>query len=172
MTLIPENSEEEPTGLPQSGNIFIEACGTHYIPHEFLTVDEQLLVFQGHCPFRMYIPNKPEKYGIKIVMVNDVKSKYMLSGIPYLGKQGTRATEGQNLGHSFTEDLTQCYHNTKRNVTTENWFTSIPLIQVMLHNCAMTLIGTVRGNKSEIPEEMKDKTAWAQIPVPSCSRRT
>lgn len=73
-------------------NIFIEACGTYYIPHKFLTV-EQLLALRSCCPLHMYIPNKSEKYGIKIIMVNDVKSKYMLSGIPYLGKQGTRATD-------------------------------------------------------------------------------
>ncbi|CAE1258351.1 unnamed protein product [Acanthosepion pharaonis] len=109
----------------------------------------------------MYIPNKPAKYGIKIVMVKDVKSKYILSGIHYHGKQGTRSTDGQNLGHSFTKDLTQRYHNTKRNVTTDNWFTSVPLIQDMLHNCGMTLIGIVRGNKSEIAEEMKEKTTRA-----------
>ena len=139
-------------------DIFIEACGTHYTPHEFLTVDEQLLAFRGKCPFRIYIPDKPAKYGIKIVMANDVKSSYMLSGIPYLGKQGTRPRDGQNLGHTFTKDLTQRYHFTNRNVTTDNWFTSVPLIQDLLHNCGMTLIGTVRGNKSEIPGEMKDKT--------------
>lgn len=139
-------------------DIFIEACGTHYTPHEFLTVDEQLLAFRGNCPFRMYIPNKPVKYGIKIVMANDVKSKYMLAGIPYLGKQGTRPRDGENLGHSFTKELTQRYHHTNRNVTTDNWFTSVPLIQDLLHNCGMTLIGTVRANKPEIPAEMKDKT--------------
>ncbi|CAE1143291.1 unnamed protein product [Acanthosepion pharaonis] len=90
---------------------FIEACGIHYIPHDFLPVGEQLLAFRGRCPFRMYIPNKPAKYGIKIVIVNDVKNKYMLSGIPYLGKQETWATDMQNLGYSFTKDLTQLYHN-------------------------------------------------------------
>lgn len=93
--------------------------------------------------------------------VNDVNSKYMLSGIPYLGKQETRARDGQNLGHSFTKELTERFHNTNRNVTTDNWFTSVPLIQDMLHNCGMTIIGTVRGNKAGIPEEMKDKTTRA-----------
>ncbi|CAE1153072.1 unnamed protein product [Acanthosepion pharaonis] len=115
---------------------FLLACGTRYIPHEFLTVDEQLLAFRGRCPFCMYIPNKPAKYGTKIIMVNDVKGKYMLSGIPYLGKQRIQVTDRQNLGHSFTKDLTQCYHNTNRNVTTDNWFTSVPFIQVPVPSCS------------------------------------
>lgn len=138
------------------GDIFIEACGTHYIPHEFLTVDERLLTFRGRCLFRIYITNKPAKYGIKIVMVNDVKSKYMLSGIPILGSRGHGRQTGKTLATP-----SQRHHNTNRNVTTDNWFTSVPLIQDMLHNCGMMQIGTVRGNKSKIPEKMKEKTTRA-----------
>ncbi|XP_066973191.1 piggyBac transposable element-derived protein 4-like [Macrobrachium rosenbergii] len=57
---------------------FIRNCGRLYVPHENLTVDEQLLGFRGRCPFRMYIPNKPAKYGIKLVLINDSKTKYLL----------------------------------------------------------------------------------------------
>lgn len=46
---------------------FVENCKRHYTPGDKITVDEQLLGFRGNCPFRVYIPNKPAKYGIKIV---------------------------------------------------------------------------------------------------------
>jgi len=36
-----------------------------YIPNENVTVDEQLVIFRGRCPFRQFIPSKPGKYGIK-----------------------------------------------------------------------------------------------------------
>lgn len=71
-------------------DIFIESCGRHYIPHDFLIVNAQLLALRGKCPFRIYIPNKPAKYGITIIMANDVKTKYLLAEIPYLGKKGGR----------------------------------------------------------------------------------
>ncbi|KAK4294826.1 hypothetical protein Pmani_032584 [Petrolisthes manimaculis] len=67
---------------------FFEKCGKLYVPHENFTVDEQLLGFRGRCPFRMYIPNKPATYGLKLVLINDSKSKYLVGGIPYLGKAG------------------------------------------------------------------------------------
>lgn len=137
---------------------FMTHCEENYTPHENLTVDEQLLAFRGKCPFRMYIQNKPAKYGIKIVMVNDVASKYMLKGIPYLGKHGTTPRLGLQLGHQFTKDLTQAYRNTNRNITTDNWFTSVPLLQDMLSQ-GMTLVGTVRANKREIPECIRKKDA-------------
>lgn len=33
---------------------------------EHMTINEQLVVFRGCCPFQVYIPSKPGKYGIKI----------------------------------------------------------------------------------------------------------
>ena len=36
-----------------------------YTPNEHVPTDEQLVVFRGKCPFRMFIKSKPGKYGIK-----------------------------------------------------------------------------------------------------------
>ncbi|GLD46315.1 piggyBac transposable element-derived protein 4-like protein [Lates japonicus] len=137
-------------------DIFIDNCKKLYVPGENITVDKQLLAFRGRCPFRMYIPNKPAKYGIKLVLANDVHSKYLLEGIPYLGKQVTQPQGGQSLGHYFTKELTKQYHQTNRNVTTDNWFTSVPLAIDLLEICGMTLVGTVKANKREIPHVMKE----------------
>nr|XP_023027506.1 piggyBac transposable element-derived protein 4-like [Leptinotarsa decemlineata] len=43
----------------------------HYSPGEYVTIDEMLLAFRGRCAFRMYIPNKPARYGIKIYSLVD-----------------------------------------------------------------------------------------------------
>lgn len=137
---------------------FIEKCTRYYVPRENLTVDEQLLGFRGRCPFRMYIPNKPAKYGIKLILICDASTKYMLGAEPYLGKGGTTVPrEGISLGHYYTKELTRPYHGSHRNVTTDNWFTSVPLTADLLNNCGMTLVGTIRANKTEIPLEMKAK---------------
>ncbi|XP_068201560.1 piggyBac transposable element-derived protein 4-like [Palaemon carinicauda] len=106
----------------------------------------------------MYIPSKPAKYGIKLFLICDSKSKYMLRAIPYLGKEDTQpqARGGINVGHKITKDLTEPYHNRNRNVTTDNWFSSVPLVTDLLHNCGMILVGTVKANKKEIPQEMKE----------------
>lgn len=45
------------------------------MPHE-------ILGFKGCCPFNMYLPSKPSKYGIKIIMVPDVSSKYLFNAVP------------------------------------------------------------------------------------------
>ncbi|XP_045763663.1 piggyBac transposable element-derived protein 4-like [Maniola jurtina] len=135
--------------------IFINQCRLNYIPGTHLTVDEQLLGFRGRCPFRMYIPNKPDKYGIKFPMICDASTKYMIDAIPYLGK--STKTNGLPLGEFYVKELTKTVHGSNRNITCDNWFTSVPLAKSLLkapYN--LTLVGTIRSNKREIPEEIKN----------------
>lgn len=94
------------TAVREVWDIFIE----NFVPQENLTVDEQLLGFRGRCPFRMYMPNKPAMHGIKLVLINDSQTKYLLQGIPYLGKQGTVERGNLHLGHYYTKELTRPYH--------------------------------------------------------------
>ena len=40
-----------------------------------------------------YLPNKPDKFGIKVLMAADVKTKYMLHSFPYMWKDDSRPAE-------------------------------------------------------------------------------
>lgn len=111
--------------------IFINQCRLAYVPGTNLTVDEQLLGFRGRCPFRFrYIPNKPNKYGIKCPMICDSSTKYMVDAIPYLGK--STKTNGLPLGEFYVKELTKSVHRANRNITRDNWFTSISLAKNLL----------------------------------------
>ncbi|XP_067614094.1 piggyBac transposable element-derived protein 4-like [Eurosta solidaginis] len=139
--------------------LFIKQCRDLYKPGSYVTIDEQLLAFRGRCPFRMYIPNMPAKYGIKIVLVCDIRSKYMIDASPYLGKK-TGITINEPLGSYYCKLLTKTIHGTNRNLTSDNWFTSIPLAEQLLkppYN--LTLIGTIRNNKQEIPAKFKHNSS-------------
>lgn len=97
---------------------FIKNCEFYYTPSNDITVDGQLLSFRGRCKFRMYIKSKPDKYGLKIIEMNDAQTFYMviylisykyilffvnykimkliylhINGIPYLGKSGHSSNE-------------------------------------------------------------------------------
>lgn len=104
----------------------------------------------------MYIANKPAKYGIQLVMVCDNKSKFMLKAIPYLGRN-TQPPPNMSLGHYFTTQLVKDCKNSNRNVTSDNWFTSLPLVDDLSENYGMTLVGTLRANKPYIPPDMLKK---------------
>lgn len=148
------------TPIRRIWDIFINQCINNYTPGAHVTIDEQLLGFRGRCPFRMYIPNKPSKYGIKILMMCDSGTKYMVNGMPYLGR-GTQ-TNGVPLGEYYVKELSKPLYGSCRNITCDNWFTSIPLAKNLLQEpYKLTIVGTVRSNKREIPEEMKNSRSRA-----------
>lgn len=53
---------------------FVQSCIQSYKPGYNCTIDEMLEGFFGRCPFKQYIPSKPNKYGIKIFSLVDSKS--------------------------------------------------------------------------------------------------
>ncbi|KAK0046844.1 piggyBac transposable element-derived protein 4 [Biomphalaria pfeifferi] len=118
-------------------------------PSEYCTVDEQLLAFRGRCPFKMYIPSKPDKYGIKIMMMCDSKNYYMCNAEVYTGKGSTPA--GVSATEYYSVQMTTPIHGTNRNCTFDNWFTSINTARKLYDDHAVTMVGTMKKNKAEIP---------------------
>lgn len=140
--------------------LFITQRRLNYTPGEHVTIDEQLLAFRGRCLFRMYIPNKLNKYGIKIPMLCDSGTKYMLNAMPYIGRATN--TNGLPQGEFYVKELSRPLHGTNRNITCDNWFTSVPLAKSLLQvPYKLTLVGTIRSNKREIPEEFKNTRSRA-----------
>lgn len=101
---------------------FADKCRKFYCPSPFVCVDETLLSFRGKCPFKVYIPSKPDRYGIKVWSLCDNGTHYLCNFQVYLGKQGDTAE--QNQGARVVSDLTEHLHGSGRNVTTDNFFTS------------------------------------------------
>jgi hypothetical protein len=135
---------------------FEDNLRTCYIPGSYVTVDEQLLGFKGRCPFRQFIPNKPDKYGLKFWLCVDVKSYYVFNAFPYIGRQPDQERQTQ-IGASVVLQLLKPLYGSNRNVTMDNFFTSIPLAkELQMKN--LTLIGTLRKNKPEIPMEFQTNT--------------
>lgn len=128
---------------------FVSNCTAYYTPHEYCTIDEQLMGYRGRCPFRIYLASKPDKYGIKFVMMNDARTWYMISAIPYVGKVTTE--NNMPVPFYYVKKLSQPIYGTGRNITTDNWFSSVDLFENMLTEHGLTMIGTLRKNKREIP---------------------
>lgn len=135
---------------------FISNSKNYFKPGETVTIDEQLLSFRGRCAFRVYIKSKPDKYGLKIVCLNDSETSYLIDGIPYIGKVATTANE--SVPEYYVRKLSESITGSKRNITCDNWFTSIPLIERIGKEHSLTVVGTIRKNKREIPEVMKSVT--------------
>lgn len=132
---------------------FIENCITCYKPHEDITVDEQLFPTKARCPFTQYIASKPDKFGIKFWLAADVKTKYCLNGFPYLGKDHSRPAN-QPLSEHVVLRFVEPFTGKGRNVTTDNFFTSVKLAD-KLKAKKTSLVGTMNRIRREIPRCIK-----------------
>lgn len=135
--------------------IFIKNCVTNYEPSSNCMIDEQLVSFRGRCPFRIYMKNKPDKYGLKILMLNDAKTFYMISAIPYVGK--VTPEDNDSVPTYFVRKLVECGSvvHSWRTITMDNWFTSVPLFMLLKEKYQLRAVGTIRKNKREIPSTLK-----------------
>lgn len=123
-----------------------------YKPTECLTIDEQLFPYRGRTRFTQYIPSKPAKYGMKVWWVCDSENSYPLLGQLYTGK--TAAGRETNQGERVVKELVASYRGSGRNITMDNFFTSLPLAEHLL-SWNLTIVGTLRKNKKYIPNVMK-----------------
>ncbi len=97
-----------------------------YKPGENVTVDEQLFPRKTRCRCTQYNANKPDKFGIKFLLLADVDSKYLLNGFPYLGKNEHRPNS-QPLSEYVVLRSMAPYRDKVRNARTDNFFTSCKL---------------------------------------------
>ena len=70
-------------------------CRNNYKVGPQVCVDEQLVLFRGRCPFRVYIPSKPGKYGLKVWACCDVNTAYISNFELYTGITGHGREIGQ-----------------------------------------------------------------------------
>ena len=117
-----------------------------------ITIDEQLVPFRGRCSFRQYIPNKPAKYGIKIFTLADANSRYTFSMEIYAAIQPEGSYKVSNKVLNVVMELVQYIGGSGRNVTGDNWFSSIPFAKCPLDK-KLSCVGTIRKNKNELPKE-------------------
>ena len=134
---------------------FIANLRRHYIPGDTLTVDEQLVGYRGQIPGRTYIPSKPAKYGLKIFWLAEAGTGFALNAKIYTGRERDAPVHRQ-LGKDVVMELAAPYFNTGREIVTDNFFTSHNLATSLLEN-RLTLLGTIRSHRREIPASLKSK---------------
>ena len=106
---------------------FSSLCRRKFVCDYSLTIDQQLMPCKSPCSFVTYMPNKPDKYGIKFWVLVDVKSKYVSNIFPYLDAQEKEQRGDTPLAESVVMRLTEGVRGKEYNITCDNFFTSLPL---------------------------------------------
>jgi hypothetical protein len=137
---------------------FVNNCMSSYYPGQYLTIDEQLLPSKTRSPKGLiqFMPNKPDKFGVKIWMICDLESKYVLNLRPYLGAclQEHDSQGSDLLGENIVKRLSEFCYFKGHNITCDNYFTTYNLAMHLFEK-KTTLIGTIKKNKRELHSSVK-----------------
>ena len=85
----------------------------------------------------------------------DAESSYAWKMQIYTGKSSSASEKEKNQGARVVMDLTEGLSG-PRNVTCDNFFTSYELARRLLDDRGLTVVGTVRKNKPELPRALLD----------------
>ena len=135
---------------------------TIYTPEQHIAIDEGMVPWKGRLSFRQYLPNKPDRFGIKLYQLSESKSGYICDFEVYTGKDfdpnPDSDEEDKQLGHSYNAVLGLLRNNNLLGkgytVYTDNYYSS-PTLFDKLRSEDTTAVGTVRLTRKEMPIALK-----------------
>ena len=116
-----------------------------------IIVNEQLFPTKDRCRFAQCMPSKAD--GIKFLLAADVDSKYLINGFLYLEK-GNQSPFNVSFSEDVVLRLISPFENKRRNVTTDNFFTTLKLAEA-LKSKNTSRVRTVKRSRREIPVSVK-----------------
>ena len=68
-------------------DFLVDRFSNIFIPGKHLCIDESLLLWKGRLFFKQYIPKKRNRFGIKLFVLCDCKTRYILRFVVYTGNE-------------------------------------------------------------------------------------
>lgn len=120
-------------------------------PGKKLCIDESLLLWKGKLRFKQFLPLKRNRFGIKIFLIVDCESGYILGFIVYTGE--STEYEKFNLGVSgdIVAHFMKPYFGKGHIVFLDNWYNS-PILAEFLHEKDTGVCGTLRKCRKGVPK--------------------
>lgn len=127
-----------------------------YTPQREICVDESLLLWKGRLKYKVYMPLKSSRFGIKYYELCESRTGYIWNFFVYVGKDTKFADEIADKPFSFkvVVQLSRDLLNKGYFITMDNFFTSVGLFQFLTENNTDCL-GTARINRIGIPDKIK-----------------
>lgn len=129
---------------------------TLYVPGQRLSLDESLIRAFGRIKFKIRIISKSARYGVKLYVLADAATAFVLRVIVYTGKStyndnDVNSESDQKTVQVVTE-LCKRFEGTKRTVYVDRFYTSIALMKAM-DKMDLYVTGTVMANR--VPKECR-----------------
>lgn len=128
-----------------------------FVPGKKLCIDESIVPFKGRLMFKQYLPKKRNRFGIKLFVMCDIETGYIVDFIVYCGSE-TEIEIVPNLGltGSVVNELLKDYFFCNRELYVDNWYSS-PQLFIYLKERATYACGTVKQNRKDMPKFQKLK---------------
>lgn len=135
-----------------------------YSPDRDLSIDEGMVPWKGRLRFKQYIPDKPDRFGMKMYIMSESKSGYICDFDVYTGANFNpdpmAEDSEQDLGHSYGVVMGMLRQSQLLNkghcVYIDNYYSS-PTLFDRLSAEDTSAVGTVRLNRREMPTALKEK---------------
>lgn len=128
---------------------------SQFYPFENLVIDESMILFKGRLSFKQYIKTKKHRFGIKLYVLCDCETGFVLDFLVYIGKN-TDVPLIDNLGSSgsVVVKLLGPHLNKGHTFYSDNYYTS-PSLSTYLYDHKTNSCGTVRQNRKQMPDFKK-----------------
>jgi hypothetical protein len=150
-------------------NAIRDSCKRVWKLGKFCTIDEMMIRYKGtYCPLRQYMPQKPQKWGIKVWYLACSVTKFVWNFAIYCGKEEATSTvepiaRGEpKLAHKVVMDLAKDIEGKWHVIAMDNFFTSIGLFKE-LGEKTIYATGTLRSNCIGIPSALKDTKTFSRM---------
>lgn len=110
------------------------------VPFENLAIDESLVLWKGRLSFKQFIKTKRHRFGIKIFVICDCETDFILDILIYTGSTTNYKKTNPNLGISgaVVNTLFKPYLNRGHKFFIDNWYSS-PSLAKYLHKKKLML---------------------------------
>jgi hypothetical protein len=124
-----------------------------FIPGQQLSLDETLLRAFGRMKFKVRIISKAARYGIKLYVVTDAVTSFVLGIIVYTGKFTylEATTESFKKTVQVVQQLCEPFRGTFRTIYIDRFYSSVDLLK-QLEDMKLYTTGTVLSNR--IPKQL------------------
>ncbi|XP_050499979.1 piggyBac transposable element-derived protein 4-like, partial [Diabrotica virgifera virgifera] len=123
-----------------------------FSPFQNLVIDESLMLFKGRLLFKQFIRTKRHRFGIKLFLLCDCETGYVLNFIVYTGsKTEIELYKDLGISGSVVTTLMKSYLDKGHSLFTYNWYTS-PTLSTYLFEHKTNTCGTVRTNRKQMPD--------------------
>ena len=136
-------------------NEFEKSARRYYRHTENTVIDETLRTFYAtyNCDFKVYMKDKPGKYGLLFRVMADGKDRYASRILPYVTPPISGSWKKTST-HDLVMEMSKDILNTGRNVTGDRFYSAIDTAE-LLYKKNTTYVGTIMSNRKSLPTKFK-----------------